>query len=85
MALAALDVLSSGMRMCPSFPYCPNSQHWSSADGVCSVEHGAVKVVAVNDPFIEPHYAVCFAFPQICRFATRARQLTPLPGVHAEI
>ena len=23
-----------------------------------SVEHGAVKVVAVNDPFIEPHYAV---------------------------
>ncbi len=27
-----------------------------------SVEHGAVKVVAVNDPFIEPHYAVS-SFP----------------------
>lgn len=24
-----------------------------------SIEHGAVKVVAVNDPFIEPTYAVC--------------------------
>ena len=23
-----------------------------------SVEHGAVKVVAVNDPFIDPEYAV---------------------------
>ena len=23
-----------------------------------AIEHGAVNVVAVNDPFIEPHYAV---------------------------
>ena len=27
-----------------------------------SIEHGKVKVVAVNDPFIEPHYAVSQAF-----------------------
>ena len=26
-----------------------------------SIEHGAVNVVAVNDPFIEPHYAVRLA------------------------
>lgn len=31
----------------------------SSADSLLSVEHGDVDIVAVNDPFIEPHYAVC--------------------------
>jgi hypothetical protein len=25
---------------------------------VCSIEHNDVEIVAVNDPFIEPHYAV---------------------------
>jgi hypothetical protein len=24
----------------------------------CSIEHNDVEIVAVNDPFIEPHYAV---------------------------
>lgn len=48
----------------PHLPYRQILQLWISADGVRRVEHGAVRVVAVNDPFIEPHYAVCLALPQ---------------------
>ena len=42
----------------------PNRAHTDSSS---SVEHGDVKVVAVNDPFIEPHYAV--SLPHILIFA----------------
>jgi hypothetical protein len=45
---------TSGLPKCVSFPCCLGV----SADRYCSVEHGQVNVVAVNDPFIEPKYAV---------------------------
>lgn len=37
-----------------------------------SVEHGDVKVVAVNDPFIEPHYAVSRSCRCRCREGKQA-------------
>ena len=30
-----------------------------------AIEHNDVDIVAVNDPFIEPHYAVSLPFPPI--------------------
>lgn len=47
------------MRMCPALSSrCYPRSNGSSLTTHIRVEHGDVKVVAVNDPFIEPHYAV---------------------------
>lgn len=73
------------MRMCPAFQHCWTLQYRSYADVFDSVEHGAVKVVAVNDPFIEPHYAVWLALPWLPAFAMHTSRLTPLLGLYVEI
>ena len=36
-----------------------------------AVELDNIEIVAVNDPFIEPHYAVSFDFTIISPFSTR--------------
>ena len=49
---------------------------------VNSVEHGDVKVVAVNDPFIEPKYAVsCASIATVEAIADFVLAL----GIHAEV
>ena len=49
-----------------------------------SVEHGHVKVVAVNDPFIEPHYAVS---TPVSLSRLLPYELTPFDtvGIHVEV
>jgi glyceraldehyde 3-phosphate dehydrogenase len=54
-----------------------------------SIEHSDVEVVAVNDPFIEPKYAVsnCSSSPtnkQINKILS-TNGLSVSPGVHAQI
>lgn len=59
MASAVLAESCSAMRMYPAIAFSDAQAGKATADIFDdSVEHGAVKVVAVNDPFIEPHYAV---------------------------
>ena len=62
MALAVSVVLSSAMRT--HFPQIPSNADRGripeTDKEATRVEHGEVKVVAVNDPFIEAHYAVSF-------------------------
>ena len=59
MASAVLAESSSAMRRYPAIAFPEAQASRATADIFdTSVEHGAVKVVAVNDPFIEPHYAV---------------------------
>ena len=59
MASAVLAESSSAMRRYPAIAFSEAQAGRATADTFdTSVEHGAVKVVAVNDPFIEPHYAV---------------------------
>ena len=59
MASAVLAELSSATRRYPAIAFSEAQAGRATADIFnTSVEHGAVKVVAVNDPFIEPHYAV---------------------------
>ena len=59
MASAVLAESSSAMRAYPAIAFSEAQAGRATADIFDdSVEHGAVKVVAVNDPFIEPHYAV---------------------------
>ena len=63
MASAVLAESSSAMRRYPAIAFSETPAGRATADTFhFSVEHGAVKVVAVNDPFIEPHYAVS-SFP----------------------
>lgn len=63
MASVVLAESSSAMRMYPAIAFSQAQAGRAAADSFDdSVEHGAVKVVAVNDPFIEPHYAVS-SFP----------------------
>ena len=58
MASAALVVSSSAMRMCATSQW-----YLEVANGGCSVEHDDIEIVACNDPFIEPHYAVSHLSP----------------------
>ena len=63
---AALVVLSSAMRKLHTTQW-----HKIAADRRSSVEHEDIDIVACNDPFIEPHYAVSPAdhhFKSICSF-----------------
>lgn len=50
-----------------------------------AIEHSEVQIVAVNDPFIEPHYAVSspedILAPVLCARANCARSA----GVHAQV
>ena len=63
MVSAVLAESSSEMRTFPAIAFSEAQAGRAIADSFdVSVEHGAVKVVAVNDPFIEPHYAVS-SFP----------------------
>ena len=63
MASVVLAESSSAMRMYPAIAFSEAQAGRATADIFdTSVEHGDVKVVAVNDPFIEPHYAVS-SFP----------------------
>ncbi|KAI4192869.1 MAG: hypothetical protein LQ346_004108 [Caloplaca aetnensis] len=58
MASVALAVLSSATREQPTFEGLSQPRKSKLIEPfLCSVEHGAVNVVAVNDPFIEPKYA----------------------------
>jgi hypothetical protein len=49
---------SSAMREFPTSLTAPRIPIEQDTDPYDSVEHGQVSVVAVNDPFIEPKYAV---------------------------
>ena len=91
MASAVLAESSSAMRTYPAIAFSKAQAGRAAADIFdTSVEHGAVKVVAVNDPFIEPHYAVS-SFPAALLSWTRrdpkwSLTLTPCElGIYAQV
>lgn len=49
-----------------------------------SIEHNDVEIVAVNDPFIEPHYAVSSHPHDTSLRSNRIAADTPL-GIHAQV
>lgn len=73
MASAVLAESSSAMRRYPAIAFSEPQAGRATADVFdTSVEHGAVKVVAVNDPFIEPHYAVSSLQATLLSWSRRA-------------
>lgn len=53
-----------------------------------AIEHEEIDIVAVNDPFIEPHYAVSqYSAPELVRTSTSLRPVSnsSMTGIYAQV